>query len=106
MILFLFFLIRKGFSSYCLGGQIFGRHKVLFPSVNCQHVGHQLPSHREGGPIPVPSLHFLVTDQSQFVRVPWRQFGGFYKYVLDMLVPLLGNRHAHHLVGRTLLGAA
>jgi len=54
------------------------------------------------------SLHHFPCNrlQGQFVKVPRRHLGRFHQHVLDMLVPLLGNRHAHHLVGRTLLGAA
>ena len=104
--LVLFLLIRKGFSSHCFGRQLFGRHEVLLPAVHREHVGHQLPGYRQGGPILVPSLDFLLPEQGQLVGVPGCQLGGFHQHVLNVLVPLLGNRHAHHLVGRTVLSAA
>ena len=78
----------------------------VLPYQEAFHVGHQLPGYRQGGPILVPSLDFLLPEQGQFVGVPGRQLGGFHQYVLDVLVPLLGNRHALYLVGRALLGAA
>ena len=64
MIPFLFFLIRKGFSSHYLGRQLFGRNEVLFPPVYRQHVGHHLSGHSKSGPILVPSLDFLLMGQA------------------------------------------
>ena len=40
------------------------------------------------------------------MTVSRRQSGRFHQHLLNVFVPLLGNRHAHYLVGRTLLGAA
>jgi hypothetical protein len=57
-------------------------------------------------PILVPSLDFLLPELSQLVGVPGCQLGSFHQHMLDVLVSLLGNRHAHHLVGRTLFSAA
>ena len=90
----------------CLACQRFGRHEVLLPALHRKHVGHQLSGHSECGSVGIAPLDFFLTDQGQFVRVSGRHFGSFHQHMLDMFVSLFGNGCSHHLVGRTLLGAA
>jgi hypothetical protein len=58
----MFFLPKEGFSSRRGGSEFLGRYEVLLPSVHCEKVSYQFPGHGKCGPIPIPSIPFLLVD--------------------------------------------
>ena len=63
---------REGFLRYCRAGHLRGRQEILLSAFHSEHMSHQLASHRQSGPILVPSLSFFLLDQSQFMGVSRR----------------------------------
>jgi hypothetical protein len=97
--MFFFPFRREGLLRCDRAAELFGRHEVLLSALYGEHVADHLPGNSQRGAVPMSSLQFSGVDQGEFVRLSGRQLGSLDQHSLDVLVPLLGNRHAHHLVG-------
>ena len=91
----------------CRGAsELLGRHEVLFSALDGEHVGDHLPGYGKRCPVLVPSLSFPLINQCQLMAVSRSQFRSLHQYLLNVLVPLLGDGHSNQLVGRAPLCAA
>jgi len=97
--------VREKFLHSDTAAEFLGRHEVLLSALDREHVADHLPGNQRGA-VPISLFQFSRVGQGEFGRLTEREFGSLDQYSLDMLVPLLGNRHPHHLLGRTLLVAA
>ena len=98
--------MREKFLHSDTAAEFLGRHEVLLSALHREHVADHLPGNRQRGAVPISLFQFSRVGQGEFGRLTGRELGSLDQYSLDMLVPLLGNRHPHHLLGRTLLVAA
>jgi hypothetical protein len=96
----------KGFSRCRRAFEFLGRHEILLPAFHRQQIADHLSGYGESGAVGVSFFEFSLPNHRQLVALPRSQFCGFDQHALDMLVALLGKRHAHHLVGRTPLVSA
>lgn len=97
----------KGRFFHCdRAAELLGRHEVLLAALEGKHVADHL-----SGNANVAWFRFPLSSSLAWVRASLEDSLGASlaasnQYSLDMSVPLLGNRHPHHLLGRALFVAA
>ena len=81
-------------------------YELSAAAVDRKQIGNELPGNCEGGTVGMAFLLLRVIDQRQIRAQPWSKLGRFDQDRLQVLVPLLGDRHALDHVGGTSLRSA